>query len=558
MDRQIKGLFLNTARAKCSIYESGKMSYDCLVLSSAYSLDYQEIDKNHREISGDYDFFVFNYHQITMGWLDLDYVKNLPGFKTTIVLEVNINDPFYWCPDNIFDAYLVLDPTIISAKKNIYVFPRPLESQRIKPISLTESTIPVIGSFGFYGEGKGFDKLIEAVNKEFDEAIIRINTLNPDWTGNIKMFNDFISYLKEYPTKEKVKVIITSEYFSKEDLINWCSENTLNAFFYNRHSQGLSATTDQAIASGRPLSISTCYTFRHIHQYIKPYPFISLRESIANGSLAVKKIQEDWSQNNFAKKFEIVLKENFVYTKNPLLHKKIILPKVKGFLIKLFLIRFMNPKIIIFLSDIKSIILKNTTNQTNDKHTIHLKPFIHPIMHSYSNLQEDLLIDLLYGQKETGYYINIGVDDPTLSNNTKRFYQRGWHGINILFEAERLLKFIKYRPLDINLTINNKNSNTIAESLSIILKDNLNGNKIDFVSIDISKNILLILNNINWNLYRPSVVVITCGQSFELVRFFMENNDYLNIYNNSNCVFFIDKFTRDSNLLKIIKWDIDL
>jgi hypothetical protein len=556
MKRRIKGLFLNTAKAKCSIYESGKMSYSCLVLSNAYSLDYQEIDEHNREIAGNYDFYIFNYHQTTMGWLNLNFVKNLPGFKSSIILEVDINNPFCLCPDNIFDAYLVLDPTIIPFKKNIYVFPRPLENQQqIRSELLIESKVPIIGSFGFYGEGKGFDKLIEAVNKEFDEAIIKINTLNPDWGGDAKIFNDFVDYLKKYPTKKNVKVIVTSEYFSKKDLINWCAGNTLNAFFYNRHSQGLSATTDQAIASGRPLAVSTCFTFRHIHQYIKPYPFVSLKESIINGSSAVNKIQEAWSGNNFAKKFENVLEENFIYENKPATYVKIVLPKVKNSTIKFLLFNFINPNIVILLSNIKNVIFKNVKRPVDNRFSICPTPFIHPAIHSYSYLQEDLLVDFLLGQKETGFYINIGADDPISPNNTNRFYQRGWRGSNILLNSEILLKFKKYRSLDINLIAKNEDFNIINDLLPKILENNLNCSKIDLISLDTSKDALLILKNINWNLYRSSIVIIKCDYSFELIRFFMENNDYLNIYKNSINAFFVDKFTKDSNLLKLIQWE---
>ena len=199
MSRKIRGLFLNTSNAKCSIYESGKMSYACLKLSNTYSLDYLEVSKKNRTIPGTYDFYIFNYHNIAMSWLNLNCIKKLPGFKAVIVLEVNINDPFSLCPNNIFDAYLVLDPTIQSMDKKVYAFPRPLENNYNHIIDSKEPLVPTFGSFGFFqGDAKGFDKLIEAVNKEFDEAIVKINVLNPDWADDDKEFTNLINYLKNY------------------------------------------------------------------------------------------------------------------------------------------------------------------------------------------------------------------------------------------------------------------------------------------------------------------------------------------------------------------------
>jgi hypothetical protein len=72
---------------------------------------------------------------------------------------------------------------------------------------------------------------------------------------------------------------------------------------------GLAATTDQAIVSEQPLSISENNTFRHITKYIKPYPHLSLREAIATTKPIVKQIKQDWSQHNFLKHFEAMLKQ---------------------------------------------------------------------------------------------------------------------------------------------------------------------------------------------------------------------------------------------------------
>ncbi|HLO47167.1 MAG TPA: class I SAM-dependent methyltransferase [Kamptonema sp.] len=309
-----RGLFLNTAKANCSIYESGKMAYQCLLLSGKYELDYLEINQNAAEIPNNYEFYIFNYHHVTMGWLNTKRVSLLPGLKATLVLETLTNNPFVLCPADDFDAYLALDPTMNVADKRVYAFPRPLEV----PTLVTpyhESSIPVIGSFGFATMGKGFELVVDAVNKEFEKAIVRINiptsTYSEDrhWTLHKKNYADYLSELCNQVAKSGVQVIITNEFLTKDQLIEWCSQNTLNCFLYNRNQPGLSATTDQAISSGRPLAISANETFRHIHRYIKPYPFQSLRDAIASSVPQVQQMQKDWHPQNFAIKFEEVLED---------------------------------------------------------------------------------------------------------------------------------------------------------------------------------------------------------------------------------------------------------
>jgi hypothetical protein len=303
---KLRGLFINPAKANCSIYESGRMMYECLVLSDKYELDYQEVNEDLRTIPGSYDFYAFNYHHMTMGWLDTSSVRKLPGVKLTFVLEVAPNDPFVLCPAKDFDAYCALDPTMNIADKRVYAFSRPLEI----PNNVTlyrERPMPVIGSFGFATMGKGFELVVDAVNKEFDEAVIRINMPYATYADN-----NYALYLKdlcEKTAKDGVRVVVTHDFMTKGELIEWCGQNTLNCFLYNRNMPGLSATTDQAISSGRPLAVSENNTFRHITAYIKPYPYRSLKESIATSQIEVMQIQQEWAPKIFAKRFEQLLSD---------------------------------------------------------------------------------------------------------------------------------------------------------------------------------------------------------------------------------------------------------
>src|SRR3989344_4607958 len=72
---------------------------------------------------------------------------------------------------------------------------------------------------------------------------------------------------------------------------------------------------------------------------------------------------------------------------------------------------------------------------------------------SYSQKGEDLMIDKYLNHKKRGFYIDIGASHPTKLSNTKYFYDRGWHGINIEPNPERIKFFFKKRTKDINLNI---------------------------------------------------------------------------------------------------------
>ena len=304
-----KGIFYNSKKAMCSIYESGLMVYKCLKKSHMYELEYTE-DTNFLY---NYDFCVVNQHVTVNNWITENMIKKFNNPAFCIVTEVSFSNNYIDKSPNYYSAYIVLDSSI-NENKNIYGFPRPLEDY-IVPTTI-ESSIPIIGSFGFATEGKYWYKIVEETQKEFDKAIIRFNipkaTYVPNHQGRINVVIQRCNAVLKNPN---IKLEITHHNFSKEELINWCANNTVNCFLYNReniYTSGLCATADQAIMSGKPLLVSKDCTFRHIHKYIDYYPNISIKQAIQNTTNGVKKMKNDWSSNNFLKKFESI----FVLYKN--------------------------------------------------------------------------------------------------------------------------------------------------------------------------------------------------------------------------------------------------
>jgi hypothetical protein len=301
------------------------MVYDCLALSNRYLIDYVEIDEYSHDIPTTYDFYAFNYHHVRMSWLDTTTIRRLPGLRLTFVLEILPGNPFVFCPRDDFDLYCALDPTMTISDKRVYAFPRPLEAPASRPVQ-NEQPVPVIGTFGFATHGKGFDLVVDAVNREFDKAIVRINIPfspfghKPRALFPRKEYAEVLSDICRKKAKNGVDVFVTHDYLTKPELIQWCADNTLNCFLYDRNLPGLSATTDQAIVSGRPLAVSANQTFRHIHPYITPYPRQSLHEAIETTVGAVQRMQEDWTPRRFTEKFEQVLNDAGIFTRGPIEH----------------------------------------------------------------------------------------------------------------------------------------------------------------------------------------------------------------------------------------------
>lgn len=311
--KKVRGIFVNTSKKRCSIHESGMMVFDCIKQSKHYNLEYIRFDDIDRFSSDSaVDFWVFNYHPYAMADLDTSGLRRLSGRVFTIVLETLPGDPFALCPREHFDAYICLDPTL-TADGRVYPFPRPLETP---PAVLPSAPagVPVIGSFGFPTVGKGFELVVDAVNREFDRAIVRINVPDGDFTGGTALlhgenYTDHLERLCRQAAKPGVQIDFTRKYLSKAELISWCAGNSLNCFLYTRQQPGLSATTDQAIVSGRPLAVSDNPTFRHIHAHIQPYPYWSLQDSLERSPPIVRELGSLWGPATFAKRFHALLQD---------------------------------------------------------------------------------------------------------------------------------------------------------------------------------------------------------------------------------------------------------
>ena len=311
----MRGLYFNSLRAVCSIWESGKMVFDILCQSSKYILDYTEVNSIPDNIQ-DYDFIIINYHITVNNWITADIIQSINKKSYCIVTEVGLDDNIFYMTPKIFDQYIFLDPTITETD-SIHAFPRPLDqiSLHMNYDVNHGSDQPVIGSFGFATTGKCWHEIVRAVCAEFDNAIIRFNIPKATYVTDIMFYSEIIAIKKlckpMLDNKPGVKLIISHDVMNKTALVNWCAGNTINCFFYDRYKvgfrAGLCAVTDQAILSGRPLLTSADPTFRHITKYINPYPIQTIREAISTTGDIVKQIRDDWSHSKFLSKFEAIL-----------------------------------------------------------------------------------------------------------------------------------------------------------------------------------------------------------------------------------------------------------
>lgn len=303
----MRGIFYNSRQSLCSIWESGKMCYDALKKSTRFTLDYSE----NTFLDSSYDFAIFNHHHMVNHWMNEATIREFNKPTFCIVTEVSFSEnPIHFSP-SYFSHYLVLDSTVRETDK-IHAFGRPLEEFTVSPKE-HDTEAPSVFSFGFATAGKEWHKIVELVQQDYDNASIHFNIPQGTYIPNSMQQNTIVKIKEECArvlTKPGIELTITHDNLSKQELIQLCSTKTINCFYYNRQhlfSSGLAAVTDQAIASGRPLFVTSDCTFRHIHQHVPCYPNLTIKEAVETTKEGVLKMKELWSDRNFLMKFEKLL-----------------------------------------------------------------------------------------------------------------------------------------------------------------------------------------------------------------------------------------------------------
>jgi FkbM family methyltransferase len=198
---------------------------------------------------------------------------------------------------------------------------------------------------------------------------------------------------------------------------------------------------------------------------------------------------------------------------------------------------------------------------------------------SYRQYFEDVIVDGLLGHKSTGTHVDIGACDPDFLNNTKRFYDRGWSGINVEPHPQMFEKLERSRPRDINLNLGvgaartelsfyilseptissfnrriaERNARTLSArivsvsrvpvyTIADIFERHAADRRIDFMSLDVEGFELEALKGNDWTRFRPLVMIVeTALVDGNDVAQFLEKCGYAPVFTNITNTLFVDE-----------------
>lgn len=317
-------LFVNHNETQCGVYEFGRNIGQALEKSSTkYTFLYRECNSDielqaiiKQEKPA---LIIYNViYPVTMPWLNASVTKKIKCPQVGIIHEVTqqIADQ---ADNSLFNFHIAHDPTVLLKNPIVYKAGRliPPYKNKYKPPS-----IPTIGSFGFGFEHKGFEKLVEAVQNEFDEAIIRFNIPfatfgDPDG----KSAKQVAENCRKLLVKSNINLHISHDFLDQEDILDFIAQNTINIFLYQGlgEGRGLSSTVDLALAVNRPIAVSSNLMFRHLFE-TRPSVVLSnssIKQIIENGLAPLQKFYQVWSEDMLRWDYERITDSILAYNNVP-------------------------------------------------------------------------------------------------------------------------------------------------------------------------------------------------------------------------------------------------
>lgn len=307
-----KALFLNSDRRKpiCALYQAGLNYAQAMSTCQNLQVTYCDAPPDDPRINiSQYDVLIFNYQHVTCQWMPPEiFSVDIPkwAFLYEACQQPDIQTPTHTGQNimEMFDKILVPDPTLTSSE-SIWGLPRvvPRHSEFKDPGLGSEISV---GTFGIPSPWKDISGLIRMMNQEYSEAtnaVLRMQFSHGSHQEGTQLDREWDGYLFELAKKLRpgIRMEVNREYMSQEDLITWLSGNHLNAFLASpergRITKGaLLASTDIAIAAGRPIIVSDTVEARHLKDLIAP----TLSRAMAHNGSVVKDLYHRWSPENFA------------------------------------------------------------------------------------------------------------------------------------------------------------------------------------------------------------------------------------------------------------------
>jgi hypothetical protein len=287
--------FINTTgqKPRCGVHQMGLDVYETIKpLGFVYTDDLASLPSN--------SIYVFNWHPGTnLSVLNASYLKELGG-KSIGFLHDPYNNP------DFFDIKCRLDPDFVDSHP-FYSLPRIIKRYHFKHVKRDKI---IVGSWGFGLGHKNFESIINLVESQLENCIIRLHIPYSDWCDpNGEGANRIAARCKELAKRNAIE--ISHEYLKKYDFLKWANYNTINMFSCTPMVAGISSCVDTALMADRPIGVNNCMLYKAIYSDKTAIETNSIVDLIKNGPL-LQKYRDAWTEEKFREKIKCLIEKILV------------------------------------------------------------------------------------------------------------------------------------------------------------------------------------------------------------------------------------------------------
>ena len=302
-------LIVNHPQRQCGVQQFGEnIILAAIKYQKAHTWVYQECSSETELLASisriKPQVIIYNFFVSVTPWITKAVVSRYPQIKHLGIVHELAQLPL---EKQIFDAVIIPDPTFTAVDSTTF------KTSRLVPDFLP-SLPPQELTFGSFGFGLGYGKyvrLIEHIQSEFDNAIVRLNIPNADFAdADGKWARSAERACRSVITKPGIVLHVSNQFLTRDNLLMWLSANSLNAFIYDLETPdtGIASTPDYALAVRRPLAVNTSHKMRHLKD---AHPSIciehsSLREILANGTAPLEPFYK-WTEENLIHEYEEIV-----------------------------------------------------------------------------------------------------------------------------------------------------------------------------------------------------------------------------------------------------------
>lgn len=316
----MKILFITHKIKSCGVYQWGYNISQAMQKSTNLNWEYFECDSYFNMLSkvNTYqpDAILINFHPGTLPWFNENFNEiklycnslRIPlcgTFHEVTQAKIDANDHLW------FDFTLCLDPTLKLNNFKYFKLPRLILNSSKYLKSREKNTRLTISSFGFPFSDKGFVEILNKVNTEFDNAIIKFNLPNNNAVDENRKIDakQVLAVLSAFKLKPNIELQINRNFLNTEDILSFLSDSHLNCFFYTTlQDRGISSCIDYALGAKVPIAITESNMFRHLlhKKQLLCIEHNKLKDIIDRGIAPLEEFYNKWSAEQFVSTVETI------------------------------------------------------------------------------------------------------------------------------------------------------------------------------------------------------------------------------------------------------------